>query len=253
MKIIKFIKSYLKTKPRLYDLAVKFSSDKNWDQSEIFFDGFSRSHNRNVNFIQIGANDGLRWDPIRRYVVRDKWKGVFVEPIPDTFKMLKENYRYIKDSEFVFVNAAVGASNSDDLFFWTCTREFLDSLSLEEKMYYLRLASFDKEHLKKQLNQYENNDELLKSVNIPCLSLNSLVEQYWSGKGVDLLIIDAEGHEASIIPAIDFNLIKPEAIFFESHNLGEKKEMVDKFLTGNGYKLKQLGGDTVAFLEVVKY
>jgi FkbM family methyltransferase len=251
MKMIKYIKDYLKTRPRLYDLAVRLMPNKNLDQGEIFFDQFSRRHGKGINFIQIGANDGLRWDPIRRFVVRDKWKGVFVEPIPDSFKLLRHNYSYIKNSDFVFVNAAVGASKSDDLKFWTCSKSFLDSLPLEDKMYYLRLASFDKEHLKKQLKQYENRDKILDSVDIPCLSVNDIIEEYWPDRKLDLLIIDAEGHEASIIPAIDFEKIKPEAIFYESHNLGDNKAKVEKHLKGNGYVLSDLGGDTLAELETV--
>ncbi len=228
-------------------MTVRFSLTKK-DQTEVFFNEFSKSHNRDVSFIQIGANDGLRWDPIRKFVVRDKWKGVFVEPIPDIFKMLENNYRYIKNSEFVFVNVAIGASKSDDLLFWTYSNEFLDSLSLEEKMYYLRLASFDKEHLRKRLMHYKNHDEILKSVKVPCISLNNLVEQYWPDRKVDLLIIDAEGHEASIIPSTNFKASKPEAIFFESHNLGTNKDMIYNYLTENGYKLIQMDGDTVASL-----
>jgi hypothetical protein len=138
---------------------------------------------------------------------------------------------------------------SDDLLFWTYTDEFLDSLSLEERMYYLRLASFDKEHVKKQLIEFENHNKILKSVKIPCITLNKLVEQYWPGRRVDLLIIDAEGHESSIIPSIDFTILIPEAIFFESHNLGTKQDMVYSYLAKHGYKNVQMDGDTVALRE----
>ena len=68
--MVKFIKAYLKTKPRLYDLIIKFYRTK--DLTDRFFDEFSKSQNKKVNFIQIGVSDGLRWDSIRKYVVRDK-------------------------------------------------------------------------------------------------------------------------------------------------------------------------------------
>ena len=50
-------------------------------------------------------------------------------------------------------------------------------------------------------------------------------------------MIDAEGHEASIIPSIDFRVVNPEAIYFESHNLGSKKTDVNSFLSRNGYEV----------------
>ena len=78
--MVKFIRAYLKTKSRLYDLIIKFYRTK--DLTDRFFDEFSKSQNKKVNFIQIGVSDGLRWDSIRKYVVRDKWNEILIEPLP---------------------------------------------------------------------------------------------------------------------------------------------------------------------------
>ena len=42
-------------------------------------------------FIQIGANDGVRYDPIRKLVVKHQLPGLLVEPLPDVFARLKMN------------------------------------------------------------------------------------------------------------------------------------------------------------------
>ena len=62
-----------------------------------------------------------------------------------------------------------------------------------------------------------------------------------------LLALDVEGHEPEIIKSLgDF---KPEAIFYESHNLkpGVADE-VSQILKDRGYRLQQILGDTVALL-----
>lgn len=44
----------------------------------------------NVKFIQIGANDGITDDPIRKYILNHNWKGVLVEPNASVFESLKK-------------------------------------------------------------------------------------------------------------------------------------------------------------------
>ena len=43
----------------------------------------------NFFFIEIGAHDGIYVDPIHRFIVKHKWKGILVEPIPYLFELLK--------------------------------------------------------------------------------------------------------------------------------------------------------------------
>src|SRR5437762_11064199 len=43
-------------------------------------------------FVQIGANDGIRVDPLRPSVLRHRLRGLFIEPLPDLFERLVDNY-----------------------------------------------------------------------------------------------------------------------------------------------------------------
>ena len=244
--MIRVFKDYLKTKPRLYDLAIRFS--RNTTASDKFFDAFSRSHNRRVNFLQIGASDGLRWDPIRKFVVRDRWNGILVEPLPRVFELLKHNYEHVKRSELVFVNAAISSARNEGTTFWTYSPEFLEALSLEERLFYLRISSFNRDHVLKEVRSFPKSEALLTQIRVPCLTVNDLLDQYWPGRTIDLVVIDAEGHDASIIRSIDFKRFPAEAIFFESHNLGQEEAEVDRFLRDNAYDTTKIEGDTVALL-----
>jgi FkbM family methyltransferase len=243
------IKEIIKTRPQLYDLAKRVRRrlvSLKADPVYRFFDEFSRSHNREVNFIQIGASDGLRWDPIREFILRDRWSGILVEPLPNVFEILKKNYRNARKCNLVFVNAAISSSTSNDMSFWTFSDSFLNNLRLEERIICSHKSSFDRKHLERWAKLYETCDKAINEIRVPCLTLDRLVIEYWDKRKVDLLVIDAEGHESSIISGIDFNILNPDAIYFESHNLGSEKDKVFRFLSNHNYKVIEIAGDSAA-------
>jgi len=70
---------------------------------------FSR-RTQNFFFIQIGAHDGRKDDPIYELVQRNRWSGILVEPQPDVFQRLKENYAGF--SGLAFEQAAIVAEGT---------------------------------------------------------------------------------------------------------------------------------------------
>ena len=241
------IKGLLRSRPLLYDLAIPVKRALGWKTpSYDFFNQFSQMHNRSVNFIQIGANDGLRNDPIREFVVRDGWAGIFVEPLPEVFTQLKKNYHRVRASHLVFVNAAISRSNSESISFWTFDDRFLAALPFEKRMWYLRKSSISKDRLKKVVRASPSFDQVIKEVKVPCMTLSYLVQKYWVGGRINLLVIDAEGHESAILTSMDFEVLNPDAIFFESLHLGRDKNKVFDFLSKNTYTVSEVHGDAIA-------
>src|SRR5262245_33603946 len=59
----------------------------------------------NFFFIQIGANDGVTSDPIRKYILNYHWRGILVEPQPDIFRALVANYD--GETQLIFENVAI--------------------------------------------------------------------------------------------------------------------------------------------------
>ncbi len=47
---------------------------------------------RRLKFVQIGANDGIRFDGLYRFVTQQPCSGIVVEPLPDMFERLRANY-----------------------------------------------------------------------------------------------------------------------------------------------------------------
>jgi FkbM family methyltransferase len=241
------VRNLLRKNPRVFDLAKSCQmlfakKDATWK----FFDTFSKAHGGRATFLYIGANDGLRSDPIRYFIVRDRWQGILVEPLPDVFLSLKSNFSYLKKSRLVFVNAAITSDNSAKLSFWTFDDKFLDALNPEERINYLRKSSFDKNHVRQFLDLSKLSEDVLREIKVPCLTVSALVREHWSSEPINLIVMDAEGHEASIIPSIDLKEINAEGIYFESHNLGPNKARVYGHLQQNGYHVYEVGGDSIA-------
>ena len=49
------------------------------------------SSNSIRDIIQVGANDGIRFDPLTKYIKEYETRTIFVEPILKYFKILKSN------------------------------------------------------------------------------------------------------------------------------------------------------------------
>lgn len=247
---LKVVKDFVRSKPALYDQvrSLKRRMLGTPNLSFTVLDEFSRSHNGQINFIQIGANDGLRNDPLRPLIVRDDWHGVLVEPLPTVFPLLKENYSYLKRPGLVFSNSAITVDGLDRLSFWSFTSEFLEKQSVEDRLDYLRKASFDRDHVKTFLPPQESADAVLQEIHVPCLSIETIIADHLPRLPLHLLVIDAEGYESTLIPGIDFSKVRPEAVFFESEHLGKDKEPVFSHLKNFGYKIEKVGLDSMAVL-----
>lgn len=242
------VRHWTKTHPQVYDTlkAVKRMVSPRTDPVYAALDAFSQAMDRHVRFIQIGANDGLRNDPVREFVVRDRWQGVLVEPLPHVFELLIKNYAPGRFSGLHFVNAAVSQNDGETLAFWTFRKDILAKFDEETRLEYLRKASFERAHVERFLRDAPFGPEALEAIHVPCVTVQSLVNTYFQPAAFDLLVIDAEGHEDTILASIDFARCAPHGIFFESHHLGEKRARVTERLRDSGYLVHQLVGDTFA-------
>lgn len=241
--MLKIIKDYIKKKPRLYDFLNSIRAIE--DELELWIDEYSKSKNKPINFIQVGASDGLRWDPIRRFVIRDKWKGVLIEPINPVYEMLRSNYSYVNNNDLIFENCAI-STNEGTIKFWSYSDEFLKSLSIEERLFYLRKSSLDKTLVEKSLSKIECHEDCIEWYEATSLPLENIIDRYFFGKVIDLIFIDAEGFDDQVIRTINFDKCTPRTIIYENHNLGKNKEIIENYLSKKGYSIKTMGGDTVA-------
>ena len=245
MSIGKRIKNAVKSRPWLFDLIVQRVKRQilgKRGSAYSFLDEFSRSRGGRLTFVQIGANDGLRNDPVREFVVRDQWSGVFVEPLPTVFPDLRRNYEYLTSRrKLAFENVAISSALTS-LPFFTFQPELLKRLSDEQRLDLLRKSSFDREHVAK----FAKTEDDVLQINVPCAPVGQIIEKHFRGKGIDLLVIDAEGHEGTILRSIDFAKVRISGIFFESRHLGKEREPLFSLLAAHGYSVREAEDDAFA-------
>jgi hypothetical protein len=88
--------------------ATTIAANNGIDVLKLIVQEYIQSH-PNPFFIQIGANDGMYDDDLRKYILDYSWQGVLVEPQPGPFARLVQNYR--GHSGLRFENAAIGRTS----------------------------------------------------------------------------------------------------------------------------------------------
>ena len=167
----------------------------------------------NINFIQIGSNDGLYLNPLKN-IMDERWSGLLFEPGFEAFSNLCKNFG--KKSKLKFINKAVSTYNGKGTLYCGKTSNHYTLVEQKAK------DMFDVEP---------------KKLIVEVLSLDCIFDEY-SIEKLDLLHIDTQGHDFDIVKTIPFDKVKPKIIRFELVNLNysnSKKEDAFKFLENYGY------------------
>ena len=163
------------------------------------------------SLIQIGANDGLRFDDLNYFIKKYKVKSILVEPIEEYFTNLKINYQSY-DNIF-FENSAITVDEKDKFLF-----------SVSQKYIHLYddhipgINSFEIEHLIK--HGVKKKHIIKKKIN--SLNISELINKY-KFDNLDLLFIDAEGYDVNIVNDFLINLNLRPIIIFEYIHSDTKK------------------------------
>lgn len=189
-------------------------------------------------FLEIGANDGVTIDPLRPFVERFGWRGVMVEPIPQTFHKLTANFADYPQVKLV--NAAIGKQDGEQTIY---TVREQPGQSDHGSLY----ASFRKEAVLSQVRWIPDVAERIEELRVPCYTLSTLLDETQIGP-VDILQIDAEGYDAEILKMVDFDRLNPSIIQFE-HTMLSKAEIEEcaRMLILRGYKLTRDPLDMIAY------
>lgn len=148
-----------------------------------------------LSFVQVGAFDGTSEDDLTRLLPLGQVEGVLVEPQPEPFEELKT--RFAAEDRLHLVNAAIDAERGEQDFFrprWGASR----------------LASFDRDNL---LRHGVAAADIVSSP-VRCLPLDELLAEMGLEQ-LDVLQIDAEGHDLAVLATVDLDRWKPSVIRLE--------------------------------------
>ena len=177
-----------------------------------------------TGLIQIGANDGLSFDSINKFIKLHKTKSVLVEPIKEYFNQLKLNYK-----------------NCENIFFENLAISVNDQINYLYKVKTENLSKYG-EHIK-AINSYDFNHLIKHGVKknhiikekIESISITKLFEKY--DFNINLLLVDAEGYDADIvIDLLQNSNFKPIIIFEYVHIKLSTIKILKNLLKEKNYK-----------------
>jgi FkbM family methyltransferase len=192
-----------------------------------------------LSFVQIGANDGVSFDGLYELVRRFDMQGLVVEPIPDYFSILQQNYAHLPS--VTPVNVALHADRS------TMTIYRVDPRRVDVSHLATGIASFDPDH---HLRTGIPSNCIIEET-VPCLTLQQLFDQH-EIKSLDLLQIDTEGYDFEVLKMLAKSHVRPAIVKFE-HGLkrgvmtrDQLKQCLDRFYD-SGYYIVMEHSDAIAF------
>ena len=168
------------------------------------------SGKKNGYFVEFGATDGIGLSNTYMLEKEFSWSGILAEPGKNWHKNLianrscKIDFRCISDK------------SGKQVVFYESDSPELSTISGLEK-------------------SDSNIRKLKDSYNVETLSLNDLLLHHEAPKVIDLLSIDTEGSELSILENFNFDNYKFAIIVCE-HNFTQNREKIFNLLTSNGYK-----------------
>lgn len=154
------------------------------------------------SLIQIGANDGLRFDVLNKYIKEYKIDSLLVEPVPFYYSKLRDNY---SEDNFVKLEKSAISKKSGTISMYTVKRDYLDKYDEHIK----GINSVKKKHL----NKHNVKSNHIEKISVECLSPKDLLKKY-KIDNLDLVFIDAEGYDGDIVISfLDYINFKPIIIF----------------------------------------
>ena len=190
--------------------------------------------------VQIGANDGISNDPIRTFIERYGWQALLVEPLPDIFARLEQNYRGF--SGVRLANCAIGPEGPLTLY--------RVQAEVGNRFPWLHeLASFDRDVVLRHQVFFPDLARYVVEEKVPCLPFSTLMERH-DATGIDALVVDTEGYDFEILRQVDFKRYRPRIVLYEHKHLSpEIRAEAASFLASAGYATIPEEYDTLGLLQ----
>jgi hypothetical protein len=209
-----------------------------------------------LRIVVVGANDGRINDPIYstvRSLLANRSEMVLLEPQSDLNDVLRENYDF--HPNFCVINAAVGTAGSLTLHrirkeYWQrATPPY--AVGWPEWRAPTGVTSGNRKHVVDWARRYVTGiadpEAVVEAFEVPCLPLARHLAAADLDTSIDVLQIDAEGEDDTIVHNADLEVTRPKIIHLEIKHLStERLVKLNQFLSRLGYVAAAHGTDLVA-------
>ena len=191
------------------------------------------------SLIQIGANDGKRFDEISKFIKNNnELKAILVEPVKKYFEQLKENYKDFKNIKFE--NSAISKNN--EINFLYCVKDkFIEN-------YQDHIKGINSHEIKHLLN-HNVKESHIEKIKVETLTFQNLIKKYDLNE-IDLLYIDVEGYDDKIVlDFLDNSKLRPILFFEYIHIKNTSLKILIKRLLNENYKILRVDENVICYNE----
>ena len=202
---------------------------------EIFVDKIIKQ-NGFKKLIQIGSNDGIIDDFIKKIIEKNNLSGLLVEPAPEPFRKLKENYKKLENISLI--NKAMDKNNSNKDF-------YIVDVTFQDKYHknISVLSSFNKDHLIK----WGVNKKHIKTIEVECINWHNLLEDF-NFQDVEIVCIDTEGYDHILIEnLINETKVRPVIVFEWVNIPNDEFKKILILLKKSGYEFLKFQKDIICY------
>ncbi len=194
---------------------------------------------QDLHVIQIGANDGSRFDPLSPWLETEDWHCLLIEPLPEFTAKLKAKYQ--SRSKISILQSAVGCQDEKLPLYRIdpATKNLPDWASGS--------STLDQQRAQDLLKSLHLDETSLIEETVTVMSWHSILKHYGS-ISPDLVVMDTEGYDLMILNEILKTDQTPAVIHFE-HACATNDERLKLYaqLLNCGYELSTCGPDTTAW------
>jgi FkbM family methyltransferase len=188
-------------------------------------------------FLVIGAMDGISHDNLAPYIRKKRMSGIFIEPVKYMFNKLKINYQEFEGIRFE--NCAITES---------------DGFSMIKRIDFDNISNYPSwsdggSSLLPEKTAMKNISGLIEE-QIETKTLKTLFSKYPDLNKIDIIQIDCEGYDLTILKQIDLNKYRPYFISIEILSMSNIEiHETDSILRNNGYETINNGSEILAINE----
>jgi FkbM family methyltransferase len=193
---------------------------------------------RNGYFVELGANDGIQQSNTYKLQRHFGWTGLLIEPSPKRYVECVANRAFANVPE-VRCAACVPFSFNDRFV----EVEDADLMSVAKGLDVPDNAVI--EHANKG-SKFLANNRLRHSYGALALTLTAILDEVSAPAAFNLLSLDVEGNELSVLKGLDFTKYNPKWVLVETRD-SEVADYLSKF----GYKLTKALSDYSAYSDLL--
>ena len=195
-----------------------------------------RTNPKEIRYLDIGCNN-YKDDNNTYFFYLCGASGVVIDANPRCIEAVKNNR-----SRDIALNIGVGPEDSENATFYI--------------MENYGLSTFSEESVKDMIEKNKEN-QVAREIEIPIVGINTILNRYFTDRAPEILSIDAEGMDAAILQAMDFETYRPKLVIVETIDyapwvvVGQKREDILKIMANHGYKEFAFTGVNSIFIDPV--